>query len=56
MKSKVLLIGSLILNFLFIVLLAIYLFTPYLDLTVVNTSIPRLCATDATPTFCDLEQ
>lgn len=59
--GKVALIVSILLNVVLLTLLGMYLFTPYLDFSVLNTSIPRLCGyiethqPEVLPSFCAKE-
>lgn len=60
MKKNLPLIISVILNAVLLIMLGIYLFTPWLDYKVISKSLPRLCAyveksqPDLTLSFCQL--
>ncbi len=60
--KNIAIITSVIVNALLLALIAAYLFTPYLDFSVINTSMPRLCKhlettqPEVIPTFCELDQ
>lgn len=43
MKKNVILIVSLVLNILLLGLFFVYWFTPYVDVTILNKSLPRFC-------------
>ncbi len=59
MEKKLPLIISIILNVLLVILVATYLFTPFLDYSILNKSMPRLCTyieknqTDLQQSFCE---
>lgn len=62
MRNNLPLTLSAILNVIFLILLGFYLFTPFLDYSVVNTSMPRLCnyiennQPELKPPFCQSQK